>query len=315
LGVGMRILFISMGDNVDYQCDCLFHGLSMLDDTDVYITNDYWYMFEGSNFHDISRLYGMGFSITNRVPRSKRHIQSEQEIKDLIKEHFYDFVIYGSIFRCSRYIDTVKKYYKKSEIAIIDGEDESFYCSLRKRMKGKVLIPYFYINEIRSAMKYSTVGIYFKRELHYFFANRFKPISFAIPESLIVNKLSYKNKDQAFIYPGRKETYIYKTEDEYYRDYRESKFGVTFKKAGWDCMRHYEILANGCIPYFPDLKKCPNTIMVNFPKKIILETNRLFEKKGIQEGEYEYYAKELLDYTRKKLTTKSLASYVLSYLG
>ena len=34
-------------------------------------------------------------------------------------------------------------------------------------------------------------------------------------------------------------------EAEYKRAYREAYFGVTKKKAGWDCMRHYEIAASG----------------------------------------------------------------------
>lgn len=36
----MKILFISIGDEVDYQCDCLFHGLCFLSNIDVYILSD-----------------------------------------------------------------------------------------------------------------------------------------------------------------------------------------------------------------------------------------------------------------------------------
>lgn len=32
---------------------------------------------------------------------------------------------------------------------------------------------------------------------------------------------------------------------------------MTFKKAGWDCARHHEILANGCIPVFVDVEAAP----------------------------------------------------------
>ena len=32
----------------------------------------------------------------------------------------------------------------------------------------------------------------------------------------------------------------------------ESYFGSTKKKAGWDCMRHYEIVASGAVPFFDE---------------------------------------------------------------
>lgn len=43
-----------------------------------------------------------------------------------------------------------------------------------------------------------------------------------------------------------KNTYIFENEEEYYNDYKKSLFAITRKKGGWDCMRHYEILACGC---------------------------------------------------------------------
>ena len=36
-----------------------------------------------------------------------------------------------------------------------------------------------------------------------------------------------------------------------------SRFGVTTKKSGWDCMRHYELAASGCVPCFRDLEEKP----------------------------------------------------------
>jgi hypothetical protein len=53
--------------------------------------------------------------------------------------------------------------------------------------------------------------------------------------------------------------YLFDDEDAYYADLRASRFGVTTKKGGWDCMRHYEIAANGCVPAFRDLDRKPAT--------------------------------------------------------
>src|SRR5229473_172617 len=83
------------------------------------------------------------------------------------------------------------------------------------------------------------------------------PIQFSISETKIVPSIPQKHKDFAFILPGEPQTYIYNKESDYYSDYQQSYFAVTCAKSGWDCMRHYEILANGCIPYFINLEKCP----------------------------------------------------------
>jgi hypothetical protein len=47
------------------------------------------------------------------------------------------------------------------------------------------------------------------------------------------------------------------------------------KKAGWDCMRHYEILGNNCIPYFVGLEDCPKNTLANLPKELLLEAKDL----------------------------------------
>src|SRR5688572_9949738 len=82
------------------------------------------------------------------------------------------------------------------------------------------------------------------------------PIGFAISETKFVSDVPIKDKDFASIIPGDLKTYIYTEESAYYKDYQRSYFAITCKKGGWDCMRHYEILANGCIPYFIDIDKC-----------------------------------------------------------
>ena len=68
------------------------------------------------------------------------------------------------------------------------------------------------------------------------------PISFSIPPEKIIDYVPTKTRITASIIPGDLSTYIYKTEESYYQGYRDSFFGVTMQKAGWDCMRHYEIV-------------------------------------------------------------------------
>lgn len=144
------------------------------------------------------------------------------------------------------------------------------------------------------------------------------PIQFAIPESKVIKDIPRKDLDFAFIIPHRLETYIYDTESSYYEGYQRAYYGITMKKGGWDCLRHYEILANGCIPYFLDIDKCPENTMFWFPKKLIQEAMNLegvsylhIDHTKFDKVRYYEILQQLLDYTKEHLTTKNLAQYLL----
>ena len=133
------------------------------------------------------------------------------------------------------------------------------------------------------------------------------PISISIPESKIVDSVPPKLKKYSTIIPGKLDTYIFSTEKEYYKEYQDSLFGYTQKKKGWDCLRHYEILANGCIPYFTDLSNCPQRILHSFPKKLILQ--------AMESSTPEIYLQDLLDYTREYLTCRAVAQSIFDRMG
>lgn len=148
------------------------------------------------------------------------------------------------------------------------------------------------------------------------------PIQFGISESKIVHEIPEKDRDFAFLIPGKLSTYIYNNEVDYYADYQRAYYAVTCKKGGWDCMRHYEILANGCIPYFLNLDACDADTMPFLPRDLIKEAMNL---KGVsylhidhsQFDHVRYYEilQELLDHTRRYMTTKAIASYVLDQMN
>ena len=50
---------------------------------------------------------------------------------------------------------------------------------------------------------------------------------------------------------------MFEREQDYYADLRQARFGITVKRAGWDCLRHYELAANGCVPCFRELGRKP----------------------------------------------------------
>jgi hypothetical protein len=139
------------------------------------------------------------------------------------------------------------------------------------------------------------------------------PITFSIPEEKVVADIQPKTKLLSSLIPGKLSTYIYENEADYYDEYRQSVFATTTKKAGWDCMRHYEILANGCIPYFPDLIMCPPRVMALLPKGLIhVGTDLYLKGPDFESQECQDLAKQLLEYTRKHLTTKAMAKYILT---
>lgn len=152
------------------------------------------------------------------------------------------------------------------------------------------------------------------------------PISFSMPPEKIVAAVPPKTRMLAHIIPGDLSTYIYKTEEDYYKGYQESYFGITGKKGGWDCMRHYEILANGCIPLFYNIWGIPKKTMVNFPRELITKTNELYfemidkslENNLLEEADKQRlnaHIEELLAYTRTHLTTTRAAQNILNSIG
>ena len=98
------------------------------------------------------------------------------------------------------------------------------------------------------------------------------PISFAVPKEKILKNINDNPTNLlAPLVPGRLSTYIYQDEKTYYSMYSNSIFAITNKKLGWDCLRHYEILMNGCIPLFFNIKDCPKLILKTLPKERLSE--------------------------------------------
>jgi hypothetical protein len=147
------------------------------------------------------------------------------------------------------------------------------------------------------------------------------PITFSIPKEKICDISIQKTKILSNLIPGKVSTYIYNTEQEYYNEYQESYFAITTQKAGWDCLRHYEILANRCIPLFNNINECPINTLFLFPKKLLFEAinlyNNKFANKKISEltieyiNEYAILQNKFLEYTKNYLTTDKIAKYIL----
>jgi len=290
----MKILYItnhidianaSGGFISDYQNDLIFYGLRELFGDDVVDSTQIISLYkEYENKIHPQHLWGGMTTFwligENNIDRSN--------IEEKIKDRYYDLIIYGAIKRCKQYYDLVSKYYPSNKVILIDGNDEP------------ELDPLY------------TKHLYFKRELQESHPNLL-PITFGIPTCKLSEPNKNKIQEYATCLPGQPETYIFKTEQPYYEDYQKSYYGVTMKKAGWDCMRHYEILGNYCIPYFIGLEDCPKDTLANLPKGLLLEGRELAN--NFDEQKYFTILDEMFNYTKENLTTKNLAQYVLERIS
>lgn len=333
----------------DYQLDMLFHGLVTSGHT-VYTMHDHWWMFKSEKEkrpEDFRKIWGRGFTIygiLDDVYKSSVVFCSPINFGSV----GIDIWIVGvhhtiagndeALSHALDYFDNVLHIPTRAT-CIVDGWDRP------------------YINK-DIAKKYT----YFKRELYDEFADIAKPISFAFPEEKIhgtshaMNVITLKKRDIAPLIPVNQSvdpsfmaTYIYDNERDYYQMYRESEFGLTSKKGGWDTLRHYEMVANGCIPLFVDIEDCPKKTLHLWPKELLSEIKRkqyitLNYRDGTY-GTFDYlkdcscvdirnpgrinmpktpcYAAEMIDdihwtsselveWLRTKGTTKYLAEYVIN---
>jgi hypothetical protein len=288
----MKVLYVYNFEYPDYQSDTVYHGL-IDSGFEVYETHHPSYMLK--SFNNLSGIYGKGFSIFGKLDYIPK-VENKETIIDKIKSGFYDFVIYGCVYthegmpkrQCLDYLAEVKQYYSKDKVHFIDGSDYSWNFA-----HSEGIAPY---------------GTIWKSQLESIGAAN--PICFGIPESQLIQENPIKEKIFADIIPGNRKTYVYSDEESYYNDYARSYYGMTWKKGQWNCMRHLEILANKCIPYFPDIEDCPPFVMMDFPKEVFRETNKYARRYEVHPN-YEWINNYIFEHTKNNLTTKKIVQRFL----
>lgn len=282
----MKVLFVNDFKAPDYLNDMVYHGLCSLWDVDVYETSYPSYMMK--SYPNKESLYGRGFTIFGKMKHSV-NLEIEKTIIEKISSKFYDFVVYGSISRCAYLSDLVLSCYDKSKIAFLDGEDYEDIDN--PNFVGK--------------------GFYFKRELTRPIPE-VMPISFSIPRSCVVSEVPEKEKIMADIGVTFLKQYSFENETDYHNEYRRSYFGYTSRKAGWDCLRHYEVLANGCVPIFENIENCPETVMTSLPKALLIKAKKYFYIEARPEEKiYKEFTRTLIDHTTRNCTTMAEAKKLM----
>jgi hypothetical protein len=284
-----------------YLTDMLFHGLKQRFGDDVVDYERSWWMYEGDfgpGKFDPDIYCPRGFTIYRTLGDDSGVDRTDIESK--IRNKYYDLIIFGYTHYGLRpdSWELVTEHYPPNQIAWIDGGD--LWSDLQSNRIGKC--------------------VYFKREVHQLLPG-IHPINFAMPAEKISTVYREKTNYLAPMDPRNKASYIYNQERPYYEQYASSLFGVTTKKNGWDCVRHYEIMANNCIPLFLDINDCPEHIMTSLPKEPIKEALKLVQEKGLEwwgedQGERKWI--ELNDaiqlHFRKYCTTDALADYFLNVI-
>jgi hypothetical protein len=204
-----------------------------------------------------------------------------------IASRYFDIIIYGAARRCLDYYELVNSTYNVNKIILLDGNDDPALHSLHWRHP------------------------YFKREL-YEKNDRVFPISFSYPTPKLGMRNTHKLQDFGANIPGDITTYKFHNEQDYYQDYNQSFYGVTTKKAGWDCLRHYEILGNYCAPYFLNLENCPETCLTTLPRLLIKELLNLTTQSSFNDTQYFKLMDDAFDYFKMNCLTKHTAQYILN---
>lgn len=269
----IKILFLSTITNPqdysivsDYQLDVLMHGLNQLPDVELdCVPFPHWLYFDpGRSEDDKRKIWGKGFTMYGNILKNVE-MKEPKVIFEQFEQKYYDLVILGVHHTTNHHphhndniMNTIRTYYSKDKIVTIDGWD---WANVNQHLANN--------------------SHYFKRELTPENERNCKPIWFGIPRSRIQKKTP-KGHPFAHIVPVNQswnsehiKTYIYNDEQTYFDGYNHSWFAYTCKKAGWDCLRHHEILMCNCLPWFTDIERCPPKTLYKYPKDLCIEVKKM----------------------------------------
>lgn len=264
-----RVLFVTPGFE-DYLSDGILHGLRALLGAAVvdYPRQDVLYRdargtVRGGGF----TLYGLLEDVA--VDRHRALFRAAEDAA-------FDLVVFGDIWRTfGLFTEWAPRLQGRVPIVVLDGADrvEPYpYGGFWWRRRAWWALPRAHAR-----------ATYFKREISpwtgwfrsYLLVppplarhtvRWLRPTAFSVPAEKIVATPPAKDRDFAshVVDPelaervGGATAHVFADEDAYRADLQRSRFGITTKREGWDCLRHYEIAANGAVPCFRDLHRKPS---------------------------------------------------------
>jgi hypothetical protein len=272
----MKVLVLT-GSDADYLADGIMHGLRTTLGVDSVDYPKCDRLYKGFAADASRRSYGLGFTLYTGLLDDEP--VDRFEIENKIRTGFFDLVVISNIWRQFGLFLQLLPWLKPQGTVVLDGADSPLvypYAGYWWRRPGYWFLPrahtrfpYFkreWTERSRFSVLARLVPRWALRRLTP--SQALRPISFGIPEEKIVAAPPEKSKEfpvhivdaeVASRVPGAKTSYAFQTEADYYADLQASRFGITKKRAGWDCLRHYEIAANGAVPCFRNLDDKPAT--------------------------------------------------------
>jgi hypothetical protein len=329
----IKVVFFSSSTE-DYLADSVLHGFRSLLGANVvdYPKADRLYSTCSQSIK--KHIRGGGFSLYGLLDDI---VVDRHYMRSRILDHEFDLVVIGNIYSDFGAFIELAPMLEPKKVAILDGADtESMYPYSGNWWRHPA---YWFLPRANRFL-------YFKRELtprtlHYrshrllpeslcgrlALPPRLRPIAFSIPAEKIVTELPAKRKliathvvdaEVAKHLQGASTVGVFSSEAEYYYDLQSSRFAITTKRAGWDCLRHYEIAANGCVPCFRQLDKKPTSCAphgLTQDNCIIYENNEdlIQQIHSIDDARYERLQLSALTWVRAN-TTVVRASELLNAL-
>ncbi|MBU3548022.1 hypothetical protein [Polynucleobacter sp. P1-05-14] len=330
----MKILFITSSKE-DYLSDGVLHGLKTLYKIDCIDYPRADILYKDCNENIRKKVRGFGFTLYSGLLEEDG--ADRFNIEEKIKKNYFDLIIIGNIWRQFGFYYQFKPWLKKGNTIILDGEDNErgfpaagqFIRNSSYWLMPNVINNFLYFK--REWTERTVFNLMYEilpsRIYKLFFKDKnIRKINFSIPFEKIINdpeiiKIKKFSKhivdpELASLIPESSLEYAFENEMEYYKDLQESKFGITTKRAGWDCLRHYEIAANGCVPCFKNLHLKPQTCAphgLNDGNCIAYTSAEDLLKKidNINDSEYKLLQNGALEWVKNQ-TTVAVAKNVLN---
>lgn len=342
----MNILFLNSGIP-NYLVDGLFHGFRSIPGVNVVDVPRMDYMYKDASQEDLRKTGSKGNTLYGLLPedefsRGKRTfwISSIQD---------YDLVIFTDLHEqcelfhylyCSQNLS-------RNQFCIIDGYDTTSMFPFFHNWFNLRVRPWTYFFEYRKVnvfkREFQDLGELYGVQKNKFpllnklaklflkLPDNYQRISMSIPE-IHIEEIPFSQKTKDFVdynvdpaldelFQSRETAVIgkwspsFEKQDDYYRDISASRFGITTKREGWDCLRHYEYAAKGAILCFknlldknplcaPHALNASNCILYTDKNDLLaaIETKTERELEDIQAKQYQW----IRDFTTTKVALRFL---------
>jgi hypothetical protein len=273
----MKILYLgSTAAAGNYLTDSLLQGLRLRYGADVIDFPKCELMYRSCPAESRRRLPGGGFTLYTGLLEDLPLDRVDVEWR--VRRGEFDLVVIADIWNAFGWFVQLRPWLRPKDTILIDGSDSPRvypYSGRWLRRPDCWFLPkadeflYFkreWTEESRFSLLPVVAPAWAMQRLPA--AANLRRTSFSIPPEKIVAAAPRKTKDfpvhivdeeLSARVAGSRTSYAFDTEWDYYADLQSARFGITTKRAGWDCLRHYEIAANGAVPCFRALDSKPET--------------------------------------------------------